>query len=81
MDLGDVTLVLGDNHSVSVTASASDFSGRMKNSIYRSQCSNFPFSDSLDGIVYVFSLTDRTVRQTGCFLSTFATSSLDFFRV
>ncbi|KAJ9681315.1 hypothetical protein PVL29_020275 [Vitis rotundifolia] len=55
--LDDVSLFLGDNHSISVIAS--DFAGCQPNSIYF--CQRCSFSKALDGSIYVFSLNDRTV--------------------
>ena len=70
MDLGDVALFLGENHSISVTAS--NFGGCRSNSIYYSQhfvhsrihhsSLDPPFSlTSYEGSAYVFNLNDRSI--------------------
>lgn len=57
MSLDDVSLFLGDHHSISITAS--NFARCSPNSIYF--CQRCRFLNPLDGSVYVFSLNDKTV--------------------
>ena len=69
MDLGDVAIFLGENHSISVTAS--DFPGCEANSIYFCECNTLFYSSYFcecntlfcPDEVYVFSLANRTSKR------------------